>query len=93
MILAVTQLGRQLEFPMECNYSWMRPTIRKPRVKATIDCAVDILRAVSPFGRRPKVEKLEKNLQPFDKERFEKVRLAMRNEMNHYGHILYRFEI
>lgn len=89
LLLAVQQLGRQMEFPHDCNYSWMQPIVRKPRVKAGIGNAVDLFRAVSPFGRRPKKETQTDN-RPFNKERFERVQLEMRHEMMTYAHILYR---
>ncbi|CAO4360607.1 unnamed protein product [Caenorhabditis nigoni] len=89
LLLAVQQLGRQLEFPQDCNCSWMHPIVKKPRVKARLDNAVDLFRAVSPFGRRPKSDN-EARTQPFNKERYDKVCHEIRREMTQYTHILYR---
>ncbi|EFP03098.1 CRE-SEP-1 protein [Caenorhabditis remanei] len=89
LMLAVQQLGRQLEFPQDCDYSWMQPVIKKPRVKAGIENAIDLFRAVSPFGRRQKCD-IQVDDRPFDSARYEKIRTEMKLEMNLYGHILYR---
>ncbi|CAL2029486.1 unnamed protein product [Caenorhabditis brenneri] len=89
LLLAVTQLGRQLEFPFDVNYSWMQPIVKKPRSKKGLECAVDLFRAVSPFGRRPKDNAQSKPV-PVDKEKLLKMRSEVRREMNNYAHILYR---
>ncbi|CAI2304391.1 unnamed protein product [Caenorhabditis sp. 36 PRJEB53466] len=88
LFLAVAQLGRQLEFPQDFNYSWMQPVVRKPLVKVGLLNAVDLFRAVSPFGRREKSAAEESK--PVNEQRFEAAKLAMRDEMRRYGHVLYR---
>lgn len=89
LFLTLRQLGRQLEFPMECNFSWIQPIIRKPRVKPTFEGAGSISRAVSPIGRRAKLVK-KVTTEPFDSQRFENNRLTMQREMQYFAHILYR---
>uniref|UniRef100_A0A8R1DQB2 separase n=2 Tax=Caenorhabditis japonica TaxID=281687 RepID=A0A8R1DQB2_CAEJA len=87
--LAVKQLGRQLEYPQDANYSWMQPVVRKKLTKLGIECAVDLFRAVSPFGRRPKVPVAEPK-PVVNKEELKAVQTRLREEMNGYTHILYR---
>uniref|UniRef100_A0A8R1DL09 separase n=1 Tax=Caenorhabditis japonica TaxID=281687 RepID=A0A8R1DL09_CAEJA len=78
-ILAVKQLGRQLEYPQNVNYSWMQP-VRKNWTKLGIDCDADFFRAVPQFGPKPIVHQDD----------LEAIQTRIREEMNEYTHILYR---
>uniref|UniRef100_A0A1I7TKI6 separase n=2 Tax=Caenorhabditis tropicalis TaxID=1561998 RepID=A0A1I7TKI6_9PELO len=90
LLLAVTQLGRQLEFPFDEHYSWMQPVVKKPRKRIGMESAKDLFFAVSPFGNRQKIEEKPVNNTSFNKERLVKIREEVRREMYNYGHVLYR---
>ncbi|CAB3403754.1 unnamed protein product [Caenorhabditis bovis] len=90
--LILNQLHRKYRNPLPCRLSWMQPVERKPFVKIGIECAVDILRAVSPFGRKPKLarERISEAEKLKEIEVAYQVHQEIRTENALHSHLLYR---
>ncbi|CAB3408096.1 unnamed protein product [Caenorhabditis bovis] len=90
--LILNQYCRKYRRSFHCRLSWMQPIESKPFVRMGIECALDIIRAVSPFGRKSKTTPttLSEEEKQKEIEATAKMYQEVRIDNAYHVHLLYR---